>query len=181
MINLLPQDEKKILQIEEKEKIALVLETLSFIFLLCLILILVSIQTYIWGQVEAEKIIFEQEKREFEVSEVKDLPEKIKLANKAFFDLNSFYQSQIKSTEILEELSETLPQGVHLTNLSYQKKTSQVALSGFSKSREILFEFKKNLEQEENFKDIYFSPSTWIEAININFNMNFKIKDESKT
>lgn len=181
MINLLPQSEKKILQIEEKEKIVLILETLSFIFLLCLILILASIQIYIWGQVEAEKIILEQEKREFEVSEVKDLPEKIKLANKTFSDLNSFYQSQIKSTEILEELSKTLPQGVYLTNLSYQKRTSQVIVSGFSKNREILFEFKKNLEQEESFQDIYFPPSTWIEAININFNMSLKIKDESKT
>jgi len=176
MINLLPPSEKKNLQTEEKKKIVLILEILGFIFLLCLILILTSINVYISGQVEVERIIFEKEKGIFESSEVKDLSEKIKLANKTFSDLNSFYQNRIKLVDFLEEISEVLPEKVYLNNFSYQKNNSQVTLSGFSKTREALFELKNNLEQQENLEEIYFPPSCWIESVDINFNLKFKIK-----
>jgi len=176
MINILPQRENEIIQSEENKKIILIFEILIIIFFVCLIFILVSIEIYISGRVEAEKIILEQEKAEFEKSGIKDFSEKINLANKTFSDLNSFYKNQIKSTEIFYEISQTIPEDIYLTSFSYQKEPSRISLFGFSKSREALLQFKKSLEQKENFEDIYFPPSTWINSKDINFNLNFKIK-----
>ncbi len=176
MINILPSKEKEILQTEERKKIVSILEILGFIFLLYLVLILASMRIYILGRAEAARIILEQEQGEFEVSEIKNFSEKIELANETFSNLNSFYQNQVKLTEILEEVSKTLPEEIYLNNFSYQKNTSQVSLSSFSKSREALLEFKENLEQKENFEEIYFPPSCWIKPIDIDFNSRFKIK-----
>ena len=176
MINILPPKEKEILQAEEKKKIVLILEILGFTFLLCLILILVSMNIYVSGQAEAVRIVLKQEQGEFETSEIKSFTEKIKLANEIFSNLDSFYQNQVKLTKILEEISETLPDGIYLNNFSYQRNTSRVTISGFSESREVLSEFKENLEQKENLEEIYFPSSCWIKPINIDFNSKFKIK-----
>ena len=108
------------------------------------------------------------------------------ISNQTFSKLKSFYQNQTYLTEILEKISETLPEQVYLTNLSFifqlegeknqEKQVIKVNLFGFSKTRDILLEFKKNLEVRETFKEIYFPPSNWIKATDINFNITFKIK-----
>lgn len=176
MINILPAKEKEILQMEEKKKTILILEILSFIFLLCLVLILASMEIYVSGQAEAARIIFEQEQKEFEVSEIKDFSEKIKLANETFANLDSFYKNQVKLTEILEETSKILPEGIQLSNFSYQKNTLEVNLFGFSQNREILIKFKEKLEQGEKFEEVYFPSSCWIKPADIDFNSKFKFK-----
>lgn len=176
MINLLPQNEKEILWKEEKKKMFLVLEILGFVFLLCSILILTSMEIYISGQAEAERIILEQEKEEFQSSEFKDCSREIKSANEVFAGLDSFYKNQVKLTNILKEVSEVIPEGIYLDNFSYQSQTSQVTISGFSRSREILIRFKNNLEQKGNFKEVYFPPACWLESTDINFNSSFKVE-----
>jgi len=178
MINLLPYSEKNILKIIEKEKIALILEIILFFFFLCLILILFSIKIQVAGQVEAEKIILEQEKSEFGNSETKNIPEDIILINKSFFELKSFYENQFSMTEVLEKISKTLPEEIYLNTFSYTNNDSQVILSGFSKTQEGLLEFKKNLEEEKNFQEIIFPFSSWIEGKDISFNLNFKLKND---
>ena len=143
MINILPQQEKEILRTEEQKKIILILEILWLIFLLCLILILVSMSIYISGQAEAARIVLEQEQGGFEASEIKEPSEQIKLANETFSNLNSFYQNQVKIIDILEEVSKTLPPGTYLNSFSYQKSTYKIVISGFSESRDFLFKFKE--------------------------------------
>ena len=97
--------------------------------------------------------------------------------------MNSFYQSESNLTEILEKISETLPINVYLAALNFdlltatenEKHAAQISLSGFSPTREILLEFKKNLEKEQTFEEIYFSPSNWVKPTDIDFSVNFKI------
>jgi Tfp pilus assembly protein PilN len=178
MINLLPYSEKNILKIIEKEKIVLILEIILFLFFLCLILILFSIKIQVSGQVEAERIVLEQEKNEFRNSETKNIPENIILINKNFSDLKSFYEKQFSMTEVLEKISKTLPDEIYLNTFSYTNNDSQVVLSGFSKTQEGLLEFKQNLEQEKNFQEIIFPFSSWIEGKDISFNLNFKLKND---
>ena len=178
MINLLPQSEKNILKTAEKEKIILILEIILFFFFLCLILILFSIKIQVASQVEAQKIILEQEKKEFESLGTKNISEDIISINKKISDLKSFYEKQFSMIEVLEKISKTLPDEVYLNNFSYTNNDSQVILSGFSKTQEGLLKFKQNLEQEKNFQGIFFPLSSWIEKKDINFNLKFKLKNE---
>jgi len=179
MINLLPQREREILTQEENWKLILILGIIFLTFLISLALILFSIQVYISGQIEAQKILFSQ--KEVESSKVQDFQEKIKLTNLSFSKLNSFYQGVFNGSEILEKTSGALPPGTYLTNFTLSTITgeeeypAQISLSGFSPNRETLLEFKKNLESQELFKEVYFPPSNWVEPINIDFSVNFKI------
>ena len=182
MINLLPPQYKAELKEEENWKLTLILSILFLIFLACSTLILFSIKISISGQAEAQKILLLQEEKKFKESQIQNLEEKITISNQALLKLNSFYQSQTNLTEILEKISETLPTSVYLTTLNFsplttknEKYVAQISLSGFSPTREILLEFKKNLEQEELFEEIYFPPSNWVKPTDIDFSVNFKI------
>lgn len=176
MINILPPKEKEILRNEENKKIILIIGILVSLLLICLIFILASIEIFISGRVEAERIINEREEEESEISEIRHFSEKIDSVNKTFSDLSSFYKNQIKAIGLFSEISETIPEGIYITLFSYQKDTSRISISGFSTDREGLLRFQKNLEQKDKFKDIYFPPSTWIKSENINFNLFFNIK-----
>lgn len=161
---------------EEKWKLALILGIIFLIFLTSLILILFSVRTYIWGQVESLKILVNMEEKTLQTPENQNLREKILLANQNLLKLNSFYQTKSEPSKILEKISGTLPSGIYLNTIFWQKSTSQVGLSGKALSREILLDFKKNLESREEFTDVYFPASVWLESVDIDFQATFKVK-----
>ena len=180
MINLLPAQQKKELLEEENFRLILILGTVLFISLFCLILILFSIKIYLSGQVESQRVVLSQVEKEFAQSGLKNLQEKIKSTNLTFSQLHSFYQKKFYLTEILERISKTLPPGTYLTNFSFspprEEFPAQISLSGFAQTREILIELKRNLEAEEDFQEIYFPPENWVQPTDINFSLTFKLK-----
>jgi len=180
MINLLPPQEKEELKQEESFKLVLILGILILIFLICLSLILFSIGISIGGQLAIEKALLSQ--KETEISHLRDLEKEIKNLNLTFSKLDSFYQKNPNFVKILEITSKTLLPGTYLTSFNFnplakdKKYLGEVILNGYSPTREILLEFKKNLEQEELFQEVYFPPANWVEPTDINFTVNFKIK-----
>ncbi len=174
MINLLPPQQKEELLEEEKYSLVLTLGILFLIFLISLILILFSIKIFISGEIEVQKILLSAEEKRFKESQIQNLEEKINASNQTLSKLNLFYQNQLNLTETLEKISGTLPPGTYLTTLNLN--LAQISLSGFSPTREILLEFKENLDKEGTFGEIYFPPSNWVKPIDIDFSVNFKIK-----
>ncbi|MCK4454297.1 PilN domain-containing protein [Candidatus Parcubacteria bacterium] len=182
MINLLPPKNKKELLREEQYKIVLILGIFVLLFLVSLSLILFSIKIYVSSQLEVEKEFIERSRKAMEFSEIERLETKIRCLNKDILELELFYQNQISLIEILEELSFVLPSGVYLKTISInssKEKDSKflVSLSGFSPTRELLSEFKTNLEEKkELFKGkIDFPSATWTKPIDIDFSLNLKI------
>lgn len=182
MINLLPPTEKEILIQEERFRLSLILGVIILTFLISLTLILVSVKIYISAETKTQKIILELEQHRLKTTEIQDLENKVNLINQNLLNLNSFYLKQISFTQLLEKIYQILPTEIYLTQLSLtkidQKKEKSIveaSLSGFSPSREVLFRFKKNLEKEPDFQEIYFPPSNWIKPTDIDFNLTFKI------
>ena len=172
--SLLPPQQKEELLEEEKYSLVLTLGILFLIFLISLILILFSIKIFISGETEVQRILLSAEEKRFKESQIQNLEEKINASNQTLSKLNLFYQNQLNLTETLEKISGTLPPGTYLTTLNFN--LAQISLSGFSPTREILLEFKENLEKEKIFGEIYFPPSNWVKPIDIDFLVNFKIK-----
>jgi len=181
MINLLPPLEKEKLLLERKRKLIIILWIFVLSFVFYFILILLPIKFYIQGQVEYQRIILQEVKKEFEQSGVQDLQEKIDSANLALTKLDNFYQNKIYLVEILEKISGALPQETYITDLSAilfetdEELELRVSLSGFAPTREILFNLKKNLEEEKDFKKVHFPPTNWVEPFDIDFLVNFEV------
>lgn len=182
MINLLPPEEKEGLLLEKKKRIAMILWVLLLLFFVCLIIILFSIRVYLKDQIEIQKSLLLKSEKNLGESDSRGLQEKIDSANLVLTKLTSFYREKIYLVEFLEKISETLPQEAYLTNLlatfsdTEEEVGFEVSLSGFVPTREKLFEFKKNLEKGDIFKEIYFPPANWVKPTDINFLVTLKYR-----
>lgn len=171
MTNLLPPQIKNELFEEEVKNLIIVLGSLILIFLFSFTLILFTINDYISKQIDLEKMVINLEKKNSEVPEIQNLREKIISINRTLSQLDSFYQDQVKLTEIFNKISDISPSQMYLTNFSYQKETNLVSLSGFSPTQEILLNFKKNLNKE--FSEVNFPLQNWIKSTDIDFQVTF--------
>lgn len=176
MINLLPPTQKEELKEEERLKLFLIFEIVILAFLISLNLILFSIRTIISGQIEIKKIFLQEREEELKIQKTEEMETKIKDYNLIISNLDSFYQKNPNLTEILEKLTKSLPNGTYLTTFNFNIEKFQISLSGFCPDRKTLLSFKENLEKEEKFEEVYFSPSNWVNHTDINFNATFKVK-----
>lgn len=176
MINLLPPEQKKELEQEEIFKLVLILGIVILAFLFSLVLILFSIKTSLLVDLNTQEIYIEQEQKELEKPEMRELEAKIKKNNSTLSKLEIFYQSQPNLTLILEKIYRTLPEEIYLTSFNFNPQVSQVSLDGFSPTREILIRFRENLEGTKGFKEIEFPPTSWVYLTDIKFSVNFKIE-----
>ena len=182
MINLLPPLEKDKTLLESKRRLIIILWILILFSIFCFILVLLSIKFYIQGQVDSQRIVFNMAETEFEQSGAQSLQKEINSVNLKLEKLSDFYQNKVYITEILEKIATTLPQGLHLNDISFsvfsidEKSGFRVSLSGFASNREVLFDFKKNLEKDKSFKEVYFPPKNWVKPVDIDFVVTFKVK-----
>lgn len=182
MINLLPTRQKEDLLQEKNLKLFLILGILILFFFVSFSLILFSIKIQVQTEAEVQKNYFNQKDTAIKNSEIQKWEDKINGYNSSISSLDSFYQNHRDLTDVLEKIFQTIPEGIILDTLSFdssalkgEKYLAQVSLSGNSSTQDILFDFKKNLEKEEGFKEVYFPLSLWIETTDIDFSINFKI------
>lgn len=175
MINLLPLSEKQILSQEKQLRGILLLGAIMIFLFFLFSLILFFIKIDLGHKLSTQKQILEIQQKEFEGSEVKELEQEIEYLNKMFSNLDSCYEDKFYFTDILDSFSKIVPDGLYLTNFSCNENQKKISVSGISRDREVLSEFKMGLEQEKNFRNIYFPPSNWIAPENINFFISFEI------
>lgn len=181
MINLLPPEEKRELLSEKRMRIIVILWVLILFFFFSLILILVSARIYLQIQVLSQKGFLQEVETESKQPEMKNLKEEISSINQTLIKLESFYSRKIYFSKILERISGILPEEVYLTNFSAtlsgteEKPILKISLSGFSPTREVLFEFREELGKEADFKDVDFPSANWVKATDIDFLVSFNI------
>jgi Tfp pilus assembly protein PilN len=184
MINLLPPEEKEKLVWEKKKRITAVFWFLVLFSVFCLILLLSLAKIYLQGQLKSAQEILTVSSQGAEYVRIKGIRRRIESAGSDLRKLNSFYADKIYFSDILENVSKILPQEVFLTGLSInslagkkEKKKTEISLSGFASTREVLFDFNEELKKDSYFSGVYFSPSNWIKPRDINFFITFKLND----
>ncbi len=180
MTNLLPPEQKKELLLKNRERLAIILGTIVLIFLVCLIMILLSIKFYILTDIISQNNILVQTEKEYKTSEFIELKNTIQRYNTNIVKVNYFYGEEIYFSSILKIISNIpRPDGVYFTNLSLNRdnknKKIEASVAGFSSSRENLLVFKKNIEENKEIKEPYFSPESWTTPQGVRFYLTFKI------
>lgn len=180
MINLLPPEEKAQLLAEKRKKLIVILGITIIIPLLCLILILLSIRFYILAEVNSQKIILEQAKKEYQTPEFLSFRDIIQKNNSMLAKIEPFYKKEAYFTEVLKIISGIKrPKNFYLTDLSIMKNKDQkikATAFGVSQTRDDLLFFQKNIEQDSRIQNALFSPESWVNPENVRFNVTFEIK-----
>lgn len=174
MINLLSPEEKEKLLMEKINKIILIHWFLIFFFLICFVAVLFSIKVYFKSQANLYENTFFSLKNESEIKKIEEFRQYVKRMNIKISGSNEFYKNKIYFSDMLEKISQTLPENIFLNNLSINSDLA-VFLSGFSLKVEDLLALKDNLKEEEGFSNIYFPPANWVKPENINFSASFSI------
>ncbi len=180
MINLLPPIEKDNLKKEEKRRLAFIWGIFVLFFLTALSLVLFSVNIYLAGEVQGYKTIVDYEQQKSATMEAQNVEKQINAVNQKLTTLDAFYDRQPHITELLQKISEIIPEEIYLNSLSLnpdqdKKDRFSVSLTGHSKTREALLEFKKSLESESIFQGIYFPPSNWTKPSDINWSCSFEM------
>jgi hypothetical protein len=179
MINLLPPEEKQKLLLENRGKLTTTLGIIVLVSLVCLTLILLSIEFYILAETNNQKNILEQAKKENQTPDFNNFSNIIKKYNGILVQLNSFYKGEIYFSQVLKIISGVQkPAGLYLTDFSLNRQKSgivQVSVSGVSDTRDNLLVFQKNIEQDAEITNPYFLPESWISPKNVNFSLTLEI------
>jgi len=179
MINLLPPEEKQNIFLLKKEKLTIIWGIIILVFLFCLGLILLSIRFRILAETNYQKNALEQAKKENQTRDFISLNNVIQKYNKELAQLDSFYKKEIYFHNTLSTIMNVpSPKGLYLMNFSLSRgKTGavQVNISGIADTRDNLLDFKKNIEENKEIKNIYFSPESWVSPKNVNFSLTFEI------
>ncbi|PIU16326.1 hypothetical protein COT20_00670 [bacterium (Candidatus Gribaldobacteria) CG08_land_8_20_14_0_20_39_15] len=193
MINLLPPQDKQNLKREMIFQKVLAIFSLHFTCLLVLAIILGFLSAFLTSKAEHFQKTALQKTQQLQTAQFQTIKDEAIFLNNALNKLQTFWQRQIPVSVFLERFIPLIPQGLYLRTLSFRlssKKTNvvqsasatstnsgqlifaAVQLEGMIDKREELYEFKKTLERQKNFQDIYFSPSSWAKSQYAEFSLN---------
>jgi hypothetical protein len=179
MINLLPPEEKLVLKKEQSRKLAIVLVSEIIIFLICLILVLLSVKFYLMGELSSKTYTLAEQKTESLSHDFINLQYVISKYNQLLPIVSSFYNNQFLPDQALITLLKVeRPNGLYFTNLSLnsdQPAAAKAIISGFSSTRDGLVAFKANLEKQPKIKNVNVSPESWISIKDVNFNISLDV------
>jgi len=178
MINLLPQNQREEFLQEKRAKIIFVLGFLLLFFIFFLAILFFSIKIYLTGENQNQKFLLEKANILIADPKYKELEKEITKNNKLISQLNEFYKNQTNVVDVLEKVSNLLPEGVILTSFSYQKESNQVSLQGKAQTRENLLVFKKALESQPGIKDLNSPISNLIKSTNIDYYFSFNLTNK---
>lgn len=179
MINLLPPEKKEKLILKRNKKIITILIIVLLVPLLCLTLILLSISFYILTKVDHQKILLEQNEKQYQTADFLTFKDIIKKYNKNFVQLESFYSKEIYFNQVLKMIANiNRPQDIYFTGISLNKDDKgkvTATVKGFSGLRDDLIIFRHNIESNTSIKNPSFSSESWISPENAKFYLSFEI------
>jgi len=185
MINLLPPQQKEELRNYKVKRIAIALAFAGTVFLLSFVLVLLTLSIHLQGEVDYQSSVLEAKRGKSRTDKIESIQDEFRVYNKRIDKIQSFYKQQDYPSEFLKELESTLPSSVYLTSLSYEKVSegdykARVSFSGYCPDRNTLFELKNRMDEKERWENLKLPPSNWVEPADINFNVSFEIKSETK-
>jgi len=192
MINLLPDNEKNALKMEEIRNRIFAILCFALIALVLFSSILCSLRFYLVHRENLAEKIFKTRQESLKSAEFDDFKKLVQETNVNLLKTEIFYGQQVFSATALEKLAKITPETVYFTNISSNKKVEKVKengeekekifvefhVSGWAKTRQDLFLFKKEIESQKEFQDIYFNPSSWVlpSSAVFSFSFNYPLK-----
>jgi len=175
-INLLPEEKKN--KIKRKKRISTIIKQeilfLSAIFFL--IVILFDINFILKFQLNSLEKNYSLEQSQSKYQELKKYEDKFKKINLKTVLLYDIEKDQLYWSRIFYELDKIIPDGILINNIS--NSGYKVSLAGKSVKRENLLKFQENINASQCLSDVNFPLSNLVTKENVNFQIDFKIKDD---
>jgi Tfp pilus assembly protein PilN len=175
-IDLLPEERKK--EIRNKNIFVLLLKqeflfTFSVIFF---IVFLMSLNFILKFQRESMVAVYSDEETLKRNEELKKYEEKFKEINKKVSSISDIYNKHLFWSGIFYKLSESVPIGVTLNNLT--TTDYKISIVGIASKRDDFLKFEENMGKSDCFTDVNAPLSNLVVKEDVDFQIDFKIKKE---
>lgn len=183
MINLLPPEEKSRLKWAQRKKVIIINWSLILLFLFFTIAGIFLVDMYIGQQINGNKDRIAEVEKNYQGVSLNNFQKEVGKFNGGLEKVKSYYNQRKYVSDVIESVSSIIgASGIYVKNFSYsltfidKVPDYRIVISGHAPSREVLFNFKKDLEKNPNFSEIIFPQENWVKAIDVDFEINMKIK-----
>ncbi|HCC05530.1 TPA: hypothetical protein DEP58_04505 [Patescibacteria group bacterium] len=175
--NLLPKEQKKILEREYYVRLATVVAfTLAGAVIVgCVALVPAYMQ--VAGELRLREATYELHQKD--VEDNSSLVQEVSQSSLMLTFLEEKY-SQEKLTTLLDEVFKERPSGISITGFSYKRNDSVLALQGIASTRDLVVPFARALEANQYFEEAPVPISNLAKNTNLDFNLSIILEDVKK-
>jgi len=175
-LNLIPKYKKE--EIAESDKLKLVLRweiEITFILIIFFMLLL-SLNYILQFNLDAATSELESKQSKDKYEKISEFDNNFKIINTRVSADESIQKDQLYWSNLFQKLSDTIPDGIIISKMA--NKNYKVFLAGSADTRDTLISLKDRLSQESCFTDINLPLSNLVSKDNIDFQIDFNIKEE---
>lgn len=175
-LDLLPEARKRMLR--RKKNFRIILEQGFLLFFPLLVFIAVLVNVFFLLSLKKNSIIQDQNQQnaQAQYQELDGYENTIKDMNKRVDEVSKVSDAHLVWSQALMRLESAVPQGVTISDLS--TKDYQIFIVGKSATRELLINFKENIQADDCFDQPNVPLSNLVTKENIEFQMDFSIKKD---
>jgi Tfp pilus assembly protein PilN len=179
IINLLPKDEQRQLQLD------IVNHQLRVFWIIILISITVFVglgfatQQYLKLSLKSvdEKIALNKAK--LETADIKALQQQVIKLNQNTKEIKSIRSQQYQWSEVLLELARVIPGEVELNSIQIKRSTGEIVILGKAQDRDTVIQVWSDIKKSPMFRDVNFPLPNLEQPVNGNFTYAFFINMEN--
>lgn len=179
MINVLPEEEKKMLKREYWMRL-LTMAT-NLLTVTAIVATLLILPSYFYSK--DKEALAESKLEAFNIANPEiaktDLDTKVAEINNKLILLNSSKSDLIVSDLILKDIMSLRLKGISILGINYKEekdKPKTIEIEGIASNRATLRAFKSNLDSDQNFAMVTLPISNFLEPTNINFTISIDLK-----
>ncbi len=176
-LNLLPISEKKSLGLEQTQRWVNFYGSSCLLFLGGFACFLIFVWSLILVQLKGSNLDVQSNQASVQGRTVAEQQDSIRQVNRELERLNAIQKNHKYYSKFLIFLGQAVPTGLRLEGLSVGQG-GKVSLSGFASQREALILFKERLEKSDFCKDVESPLANLTKQTDINFNLQFSLKQE---
>jgi len=175
-INLIPQYRKDEIHQLTKLKLIFRWEVEIAIIVFIFFTLLLSLDYVLKLNLSAQSSEFESSQTSERYEEIVELDANFKDINRVISLDESIQGDQLYWSKLFEKLSEIMPEGISVIKLA--SKNYLILIAGVADTRDILVDMREKFSQEECFMDVNLPLSNLVSKNNVEFQIEFKIKEE---
>jgi len=123
-----------------------------------------------------EKI--ENQKQILASGENSELKARLKKFNIHLNNLTILGQNQAFWSDVMVEFAKIMPKEIAIDTMSVDRTSGKIRITGYSKTRDAVLDFRENLLDSDYFRDVNFPLSNLVEPTDVNFRYTFYVEDE---
>ncbi len=178
-INLLPQDEKKLIHFEAISRLTIRIGVVIFLLLLLFTILLLPSYSILVFQDDDIAERLEVEQKSETLYQVRNLESEVTKVNARLQVINNLNQTTLSPIAVMNRLFSKFPPGVTLKSFSFDAVSREIVLEGFSPTRDSYIQFENVLKDDDMFSEVVAPISNLISPISINFSIKLSLRENT--